>query len=52
MKNEWKIANPERYKAMQELKRSGACLPYDTRPHRERSRADANRAAIRRSMYE
>ena len=40
-------ANPELAKAMAELGRSSAAQPQDTRPHRQRSRADAKRAAIK-----
>lgn len=48
----YRIANPQMAQAMREKRRSGACLPYDSRPHRERSRAAAERAAIRRSLEE
>ena len=44
------VANPAMAQAMREKRRSGACTPYDSRPRRERSRADAKRAAIRRSV--
>lgn len=46
----YRIANPELAQAMRDKRRSGACLPYDSRPHRKRSRADAKRAAIKWSM--
>lgn len=35
----YRIANPELAQAMRDKRRSGACLPYDSRPHRERTRA-------------
>lgn len=35
------------YRAMQDLRRSSAASPHDSRPKRQRSRADAKRAAIR-----
>lgn len=40
-------ANPELYRAMLELRRSNATQKHDNRPHRQRSRQDAKRAAIR-----
>lgn len=46
----YRIANPQMAQVMREKRRSGACLPYDSRPRRERSRAAAERAAIRRSF--
>lgn len=46
--NSWKpVANPELAKAMRELRRSGATSPHDSRPHRQRTRQSANRAALR-----
>ncbi len=44
------VANPAMAQAMREKRRSGACMPYDSRPRRERTRAAAARAAILRSM--
>ena len=40
--------NEDLYRAMQEKRRSNAARPHDSRPKRERSRADAKRAAIRK----
>ena len=48
----WKTENPEMAAAMRGLRRSGACLPHDSRPRRQRSRLDAKRAAILDSMSE
>ena len=44
-----KTANPELAAAMQELRRSSATSPHDTRPNRQRSRKDAKEASIRDS---
>ena len=41
-------ANPEMAAAFRELRRSNAAVPYDNRPKRERSRAAAKRAEIKR----
>lgn len=41
-----KVGNLELAKAMQEKRRSHAAGPHDSRPHRQRSRADSKRAAI------
>jgi hypothetical protein len=41
------VANPERAKAMAEIRRSSAASSHDTRPNRQRSRRDAKRASIR-----
>lgn len=40
-------ANPEYAAGMREIRRSNASGSHDNRPKRERSRADAKRAAIR-----
>lgn len=45
-----KVANPKRVRADQERRRSGAAGAHDPRPNRQRSRADAKRAAIRRDL--
>lgn len=42
-----KVANPERVQADQEQRRSSAARPHDPRPHRQRSRLESLRAAIR-----
>lgn len=42
------VANPEYAEGMRQLRRSNAAGSHDNRPRRERSRADAKRAAIRR----
>jgi hypothetical protein len=42
------VANPEYAEGMRQLRRSNAAGSHDNRPKRERSRADAKRAAIRR----
>lgn len=44
------VANPALAQAMREKRRSGACMPYDSRPRRERTRAAAARVVILRSM--
>lgn len=44
-----KTANPELAAAMQELRRSSATSPHDTRPNRQRSRKDAKDASIKDS---
>lgn len=41
-------ANPERAQAMHGLARSNAAGSHDNRPHRERARREARRAAIKR----
>lgn len=40
------LANPDRAQAMHGLRSSSAASPHDTRPNRQRTRADARRAAI------
>ena len=40
------VANPALAKAMHGLRSSSAASPHDTRPNRQRTRADARRAAI------
>lgn len=47
-KRQHKVANPEYAEGMRQLRRSNAAGSHDNRPRRERSRADAKRAAIRR----
>jgi hypothetical protein len=42
------VANEAYIVAMREIRRSNAAGTHDARPARERSRADAKRAAIRR----
>lgn len=42
-----KVANPDRVRAEQELRRSNAARPWDPRPRRQRSRASSLRAALR-----
>lgn len=42
-------ANPARAKGMHEIARSGKSGTHDSRPKRERSRAAAKRAEIRRA---
>lgn len=44
------VRNEKLYRAMVELRRSNAAGKHDPRPNRQRSRADAKRAAIRESM--
>ena len=41
------VANPALAKAMHGLRSSSAAQPHDVRPNRERTRANARRAAIR-----
>lgn len=41
-----KIANPNRVRADQELRRSSAARGHDSRPHRQRSRAASRSAAV------
>lgn len=41
------VGNRDLAVAMQELRRSSAAQRHDTRPRRQRSRADAKRAAVR-----
>lgn len=41
--------NPQRVRADQERRRSGAAGSHDSRPRRQRSRAAARHAAIRQS---
>lgn len=40
-------ANPAYIEAMRGLRRSNAARPHDPRPHRQRTRADRDRAALR-----
>lgn len=40
-------ANPEYIHAMRELRKSNATQPYDSRPHRQRTRAMRKQAALR-----
>ena len=47
-----KIENKDYHQAMVGLRRSSATSPQDTRPNRQRSRADALRAAVTRSRNE
>lgn len=42
-----KVGNLPLAQAMQEKRSSGAAGPHDSRPHRQRSRADSKRAAVR-----
>lgn len=44
-----KTANPDLAAAMQELRRSSATSPHDTRPNRQRTRQDAKKASIKDS---
>lgn len=46
----WRVTNPLMAQAMRGLRRSNATTPHDPRPHRERSRGDARRKAIERSL--
>jgi hypothetical protein len=41
------VGNLDLAKAMQEKRRSNAAGTHDSRPHRQRSRADSKRAAVR-----
>lgn len=42
-----RTANPQYAEAMRQLRRSNAAQPYDTRPHRQRTRQAVQAAAIR-----
>lgn len=44
---DYRLPNPEWNQAMQGKGSSNATQPHDSRPHRQRSRADSRRAAIR-----
>ncbi len=47
---EHKVANEAMYRAMLGLRSSSAASPHDTRPNRERTRADAKRKSINDSQ--
>lgn len=44
---DYRIANPDYARAMHGLRSSSAASPHDNRPNRQRTRADARKAAIR-----
>lgn len=45
-KKSYKVANEPLYRAMLGLRASSAASPHDTRPNRERTRADVKRKSI------
>jgi hypothetical protein len=45
------VANAEYIAGMREIRKSNAAGSHDNRPKRERSRRDAERAAIRRGAW-